>query len=121
MSTEPTSESFLRHAVSNKTQYSEGWRQVCQELLDARARVATLEREVLNLKKHIEDDSFCAAHGVQGCISCEGRCESCGYDALREDMVTTSAGERLCTDCAAIDAEDAEPSELPGEDGGTKP
>lgn len=43
--TEPTEESFLRHAVSNSTQYSEGWRKICQELLDARDRVKLLEKE----------------------------------------------------------------------------
>lgn len=39
----PTSRAFLEHAVSNSTQYSEGWRQICQELLDARDRIAELE------------------------------------------------------------------------------
>lgn len=39
-----TSDDFLRHAVANSTQFSPGWRQVCQELLDA--RLALAEREI---------------------------------------------------------------------------
>lgn len=39
----PTENSFLEHAVRTPSQYSEGWRQICQELLDARARLKELE------------------------------------------------------------------------------
>ena len=74
-------------------------------------RVVELERENANLKKHIADDRYCAAHGQEHCVPCEGRCESCGYDALEEDMVTTADGERLCRDCAAVDDENEESSE----------
>lgn len=76
-----------------------------RDLEIAQARVAELERENANLKKHIADDRYCAAHGQEHCVPCEDRCESCGYDALEEDMVTTEGGERLCRDCAAVENE----------------
>lgn len=37
-----TSDSFLHHAISNTTQYSEGWRQICQELITTREALAEL-------------------------------------------------------------------------------
>jgi hypothetical protein len=63
---EPTPDGFLRHAVSNSTQYSAGWQQVCQELLDARAEISRLRAglKVLKARYDIEDCD------KSDCVSC---------------------------------------------------
>lgn len=52
-----TSDSFLKHAVSNKTQYSEGWRQICQELLDERAK----NKELWEATQALWEESFASS------------------------------------------------------------
>lgn len=38
--------SFLEHAVKTPSQYTEGYRELCQLLLDARKRIEDLERQL---------------------------------------------------------------------------
>lgn len=59
---EPTPKNFLEHAVRNSTQYTAGWRQVCQELLDARARIEALESNVRDLEERHLDVHAWADH-----------------------------------------------------------
>lgn len=44
----------------------------------------------------------CEAHGAEGCIECEKRCEWCGVDGDMEER----DGERICEDCAYMDDEE---------------
>lgn len=99
---EPTSNAFLKHAISNSTQYTPGWQQVCRELLEARARITELERQLAIAEMRIADPSVCK-HGSIGCIECERRCEACGVDG---EMLVVD-GERLCEDCVYVLNEDA--------------
>lgn len=55
-----TSDSFLKHAVSNTTQYTEGWRQICQELLDERAK----NKELWEAVDALRDASFNSSDGA---------------------------------------------------------
>lgn len=63
---EATSNGFLEHVVSNGTQYTDGWRKVCQELLDSRA-----ENEKLRAALHAIINAECCGCSVYGNIACE--------------------------------------------------